>query len=145
MKIKEFCKTPTGVVSILAALFILAFLAIAVYDWGREKSINSQVNTRTTEATRQIGIAEQSTANANVSQATRQSEDTRREKVIEPRRRDDTAKSADARQRTARAKQNYENSRTSNFNRTVSDADLHRSNCDELSNLFPGEQFADCQ
>lgn len=144
MKIPEFFKSRTNVSLSFAALLVVLYLCLQISSCFHSNEVDSAVNPQTTEAARQIGIAEQSTANANVSQAARQTEDIVREKVIEPRRRDDKALSADARSKTARAKQNYENSRIFNKHDSRSDALLHVSNCRELVELYPTERFEDC-
>lgn len=144
MKIPEFFKSRINGSLSLAGLLIVLYLCLQISSCFHEKSVDSTANQQSTEATRQIGIAEKSTANANISQAARQSEDIVREKVIEPRRRNDIAKSADARSKTARAKQNYEDSKIFNKHDSRSDSDLHVSNCRELVKLYPKDVFEHC-
>jgi hypothetical protein len=141
----EFFKSRTNLSLAFAGLLIASYFCLQISSCFHSAQVDSTANTQKTEATRQIGIAEQNTANANSAAHARQIEDIVREKTIEPRRRSDKALSADARLKTSRATQDYENSKNSNFNRSVSDSDLHRANCSELSDLFPGETFADCQ
>jgi hypothetical protein len=140
MKIKEFLKSPKGVVTILVVLFFAAIMAFAVSDWFGEKKVDSEVQTQTTEATRQIGIAEQSISNANVSAGSRVTEDIIREKVIRPRLEETRRKSSVSKAELETATKEFNDAKNNLHNLNVTRAD----NCRRLGELFPDERFEYC-
>jgi len=140
MKIPEFFKSRTNVSLLFAGLLVCLYLCLQISSFFHERSVDSAVNQQTTQATRQIGIAEQSAANANVSQAARQSEDIVREKVIVPRLNEARRRSEQTKAELEKARQNLNNAKQNLHNLNASRLD----NCRRLRELFPNETFEYC-
>ena len=140
MKIPEFFKSRTNVSLSFAGLLVVLFLCLQLSSCFHEKSVDSAVNQQTTDAARQIGINEQSTENANVSQAARQSEDIVREKVIRPKLEEIRRRSQNSKIELERANQKFNDAKNNLHNINSSRAD----NCQRLRELFPNERFEYC-
>lgn len=134
----------TALVAGVVVCLVLYFgsrLATGIREW-RE---NARVEKLQKQADKNMSDAQKSLGEADQAAGDRQAEDTRRELVIEPARRQASENSNQARQRTTQAEGEYEKARNGPIDDSIDERTLHQRNCADLHQLFPGESIAGCE
>lgn len=144
----HFITTPPAFALLVVACVAVGFLAVRFGD-GLVSGFRSALTTRQVQATEGQAAKASADAGAQLGQANdtaveRKVNDRVREQTITPEL-EHTARASDhARERTTRARANYETAQTNSFHGGGTDSDLHKRNCADLAELYPGARFVRC-
>jgi hypothetical protein len=146
--VEHFIPSPVLWAFLSVACVAFGFLAVHFAD-GVVSGFRSAITTREVQATE--GQAAQASADAgaqlgaaNETGIERRVNDRVREQTITPELEHTARASEHARERTTRARANYETAQTNSFRGGGTDSDLHKRNCADLAGLYPGARFARC-
>jgi hypothetical protein len=136
----------------LASLIIAAALIFVIWIYGgaflsgvRDEFSSRQVQKRETQAATAQEGAQQEKSQADAAAGDRKVEDRIREQSIKPEQERVARGAHDARARTQRAEEHYEQVQKNYRRVDLDDVRLHQRNCTDLRELYPTEIWSGCQ
>ncbi len=133
----------TGTIALVLLILVWQF-AGGLIQGARNTVTSLQTNSSESQAGREVKQATEAQTSANNTATDRKAEDLYRERALRPEVERTRRSAEEARTRARSAEVNYEQAKK-NSNRSRLDRDsLHRRNCADLRELYPGEFFPGC-
>lgn len=129
----------------VVALYLLIVFGPAFAMGIRHGFSNRAIDKTKAEASAEKKAADQEKISAGQIEIERKAEDLNREQTLKPKRQQTAATLEEASRRRKAAEELYEKNRNDRRRPDPDDLNLHRRNCSDLAELYPGQRFAGCQ